>query len=35
VGFRYIGKRERVGKIKGLWKDNLLFEKRSQIVGID
>ncbi len=35
VGFRYIGKRERVGKIKGVWKDNLLFEKRSQIVGID
>lgn len=35
VGFRYIGKRERVGKINGSWKDNLLFEKRSNIVGID
>lgn len=35
VGFRYIGKRERVGKIHGVWKDNLLFEKRSDIVGID
>lgn len=35
VGFRYIGKRERVGKtIKGEWKDNLLFERRSKIVGI-
>ncbi|MEM7484227.1 MAG: N-acetyltransferase family protein [Bacteroidota bacterium] len=34
VGFRYIGNRERVGKIKGIWKDNLLFEKRSKIVGI-
>ncbi|MEW2921000.1 N-acetyltransferase family protein [Muricauda sp. ANG21] len=35
VGFRYIGKRERVGKIHGVWKDNLLFEKRSHKVGID
>ncbi len=35
VGFRYIGKRERVGKIHGVWKDNLLFEKRSRKVGID
>ena len=35
VGFRYIGKRERVGKIHGVWKDNLLFEKRSNNVGID
>ena len=35
VGFRYIGKRERVGKLHGEWKDNLLFEKRSTHVGID
>nr|WP_299342512.1 GNAT family N-acetyltransferase [Allomuricauda sp.] len=35
VGFRFIGKRERVGKIHGVWKDNLLFEKRSNQVGID
>jgi phosphinothricin acetyltransferase len=34
VGFRYIGKRERVGKLDGLWKDNLLFERRSKTVGI-
>ena len=34
VGFRYIGKRERVGKLHGAWKDNVLFEKRSTIVGI-
>lgn len=34
VGFRFIGKREKVGKTKdGLWKDNLLYEKRSKIVG--
>lgn len=35
IGFRYIGKRERVGKIHGVWKDNLLFEKRSNKVGMD
>ena len=34
VGFRYIGKRERVGKLDGVWKDNLLFERRSKTVGI-
>jgi len=34
VGFRYIGKRERVGKLDGKWKDNLLFERRSETVGI-
>ncbi len=36
VGFRYIGKRERVGRTsQGTWKDNLLFERRSKLVGID
>ncbi|MGW9684968.1 N-acetyltransferase family protein [Flagellimonas sp. 2504JD1-5] len=35
VGFRFIGKREKVGKIGGVWKDNLLFERRSTKVGID
>ncbi len=35
MGFRYIGKRERVGKLHGIWKDNLLFERRSATVGID
>ncbi|NJB71779.1 phosphinothricin acetyltransferase [Saonia flava] len=34
MGFRYIGKRERVGKLAGSWKDNLLFEKRSEKIGI-
>lgn len=34
VGFRYIGKREKVGKLDGVWKDNLLFERRSETVGI-
>ena len=34
LGFRYIGKRERVGKLDGEWKDNLLFERRSKTVGV-
>lgn len=35
VGFRFLGKRERIGKSKsGVWKDNLLFERRSKIVGL-
>lgn len=35
MGFRYIGKRERVGQLQGVWKDNLLFERRSKKVGIN
>ena len=35
MGFRYIGKREKVGKLHGQWKDNLLFERRSKTVGMD
>ncbi len=35
TGFRLIGKRERVGKLNGVWKDNLLFERRSKRIGID
>ena len=35
MGFRYIGKREKVGKLNGVWKDNLLYERRSKIIGID
>lgn len=35
VGFRYIGKRERVGKLNNQWVDNVLFERRSNVVGVD
>lgn len=35
VGFRFMGKRERIGKTAaGIWKDNLLFERRSKNIGI-
>ena len=33
-GFREVGRRERIGKLKGSWRDTLLFERRSKIVGI-
>ena len=35
VGFRKIGYREKVGKLHGVWKDNLIYERRSQKVGRD
>lgn len=34
-GFRLLGKREKVAKLHGEWKDNLVFEKRSSKIGID
>lgn len=35
VGFRRIGHREKVGKLDGVWKDNVIFERRSKTVGVD
>lgn len=35
VGFRIIGYREKVGKLAGVWKDNVIMERRSKVVGID
>lgn len=32
-GFRVVGKRERLGKLKGAWRDVVLLERRSAIVG--
>lgn len=34
-GFRLIGERKGLGKMNGVWRDVLLFERRSEIVGID
>lgn len=33
-GFRRIGYREKIGQLHGIWKDNVLMERRSQVVGI-
>jgi phosphinothricin acetyltransferase len=34
-GFRLIGRREKIGKMNGKWRDTLLFEKRSNNIGIE
>jgi L-amino acid N-acyltransferase YncA len=34
LGFRRIGYRERIGKLNGIWRDTLQFERRSSISGI-
>lgn len=33
VGFRIIGRRERIGQLHGVWRDTLLLERRSTRVG--
>jgi phosphinothricin acetyltransferase len=35
LGFREVGRRERIGKLNGVWRDTLLLERRSDIVGTD
>ena len=30
-GFRQVGVRERIGKLKGVWRSTVLFERRSQL----
>ena len=34
-GFREVGRRERIGMMNGIWRDTLLLERRSKIVGAD
>jgi phosphinothricin acetyltransferase len=34
-GFRELGRRERIGKLNGVWRDTILLERRSRIVGIE
>lgn len=34
-GFRVVGRRERVGRMRGVWRDTLLLERRSRTVGTD
>ena len=33
-GFRKVGVRERLGKLRGVWRDVVLMERRSEIVGV-
>ncbi|HEY0406255.1 MAG TPA: GNAT family N-acetyltransferase [Pyrinomonadaceae bacterium] len=34
-GFRLVGRRERVASLRGRWRDTILMERRSQVVGVD
>ena len=33
-GFRVLGRRERIGQMDGVWRDTLLLERRSSVVGV-
>ncbi len=33
-GFREVGYRERIGQMNGVWRDTILMERRSEVVGI-
>ena len=35
LGFRKIGHREKIGKMDGIWRDTILLERRSKVIGID
>lgn len=35
VGFRVVGIRQRIGKLNRVWRDVVILERCSQIVGID
>lgn len=32
-GFREVGRREKIGRRNGVWRDVVLFERRSPLVG--
>jgi L-amino acid N-acyltransferase YncA len=32
-GFREVGRRERIGKLNGQWRDTILLERRSTLIG--
>lgn len=34
-GFRDVGRRERIAKLDGAWRDTLLLERRSRKIGVD
>jgi len=34
-GFRELGRRERIGRLNGVWRDTILLERRSELVGVE
>jgi L-amino acid N-acyltransferase YncA len=35
LGFREVGRREKIGKLGEVWRDTVLMERRSKLVGMD
>ncbi len=35
AGFRQVGYREKIGKLAGKWRDTILVERRSKVVGVE
>ena len=35
LGFRTVGQRERISKLDGVWRNTVILERRSKVVGID
>jgi L-amino acid N-acyltransferase YncA len=33
LGFREVGRREKIGKMDGIWRDTVLLERRSGVIG--
>jgi phosphinothricin acetyltransferase len=34
-GFRIVGRRERIARLQGRWRDTILMERRSAVAGVD
>ncbi len=35
LGFRTVGERERISKLNGVWRNTVILERRSDVVGVD
>jgi phosphinothricin acetyltransferase len=35
LGFRILGQRERVSTLNGVWRNTVILERRSKVVGVD
>lgn len=34
-GFRVVGRRQRISSLNGVWRDTIVLERRSKVVGVD
>ena len=34
-GFRVVGRRERIARLNGVWRDTVMTERRSRVVGVE